>query len=82
MMLNKECVLFKIGMLAVLFCYRQTGIVQLEVKTNVAFEFEFVCHLIKTLFFRNILVDFDYGIQRKLGSPKKLLLYNAFMSLC
>ena len=40
-----EYVLFKLFMLAVLFCYRQTGIVQLEAKTNVAFECEFVCHI-------------------------------------
>ena len=37
-----EYVLFKLGMLAVLFCYRQTGIIRLEVKTNAAFECEFV----------------------------------------
>ena len=40
-----EYVLFKVGMLAILFCYRQTGtgITRLEAKTNVAFECEFVC---------------------------------------
>ena len=38
-----EYVLFKLGMLAVLFCSRQTGIIRLEAKTNVAFECEFVC---------------------------------------
>ena len=40
-----EYVLFKLGMLAVLFCYRQTGIIRLEEKTNVAFEFEFACRI-------------------------------------
>ena len=38
-------VLFKLGMLAVLFCYRQTGIMRLEGKTNVAFVCEFVCRI-------------------------------------
>ena len=38
-----EYVLFKLGMLAILFClYRQTEIIQLEAKTDVALECEFV----------------------------------------
>ena len=36
-------VLFKLGMLAILFCYRQTEIIQLEANTDVALECEFVC---------------------------------------
>ena len=41
-----DYILFKLGVLVILFCYRQTGTIQLEAKklpkTNVAFEFEFV----------------------------------------
>ena len=40
-----EYVLFKLGMLAILFCCRQTGIIRLKAKTNVAFECEFVCRI-------------------------------------
>ena len=40
-----EYVLFKLGMLAILFCYHQTGIIRLEAKTNVTFECESVCRI-------------------------------------
>ena len=46
-----EHIIFKFGMLVILFCYCQTGAIQLEAKklpkTNVAFEFdfEFVCRI-------------------------------------
>ena len=75
-----EYVLFKLGMLAILFCYRQTEIIQLEAKTDVALECEFVCHiarLTQSLFFRNILVDFDYKMRKQ--PPKFINLQRIFV---